>query len=167
MGGSKENIIHKQHDKTLTFLNRVIVVCVKALAVLICLMIVWGVVLTLLEMIYLLQHEHSYSLLNTEILFQAFGYFLAVLVGIEIFLNIVFYLREEAVHVPLVLGTALTAIARKVIILDFTKYESSYLFAISILILSFGVTYWLTTSKNPHLRGTIREEKPLLNEDGH
>ncbi len=44
---------------------------------------------------------------------------MVTLIAIEIFLNIVLYLRDDVLHVKLVLATALMAIARKVIVLDY------------------------------------------------
>ena len=48
---------------------------------------------------------------------------MAVLIAIEIFINIMVYLREDVIHVKIVLATTLMAIARKVIILDPDKTE--------------------------------------------
>ena len=45
--------------------------------------------------------------------------------------------------IKLVLATALMAIARKVIVLDLDKIDSTYVFAIAAVVLSLGVTYWL------------------------
>lgn len=56
-----------------------------------------------------------------------FGSFMAVLIAIEIFVNITIYLREDIIHVKIVLATALMAIARKVIILDLEKVDAPYL----------------------------------------
>jgi uncharacterized membrane protein (DUF373 family) len=50
-----------------------------------------------------------------------FGAFMAVLIAIEILININIYLRDDLIHVKIVMTTALMAIARKVIIMDFDK----------------------------------------------
>lgn len=39
-----------------------------------------------------------------------FGAFMAVLIAIEIFINIIIYLREDVIHVKIVMATALMAI---------------------------------------------------------
>ncbi len=49
------------------------------------------------------------------------------MIAIEIFINITVYLREDVIHVKIVMATALMAIARKVIILDLEKIEPEYL----------------------------------------
>ncbi len=43
---------------------------------------------------------------------------------IEIFINITVYLREDVIHVRLVVATALMAVARKVIVFDFLYHLS-------------------------------------------
>jgi len=51
-------------------------------------------------------------------LLEIFGFFMLVLIGIELLETIKAYLVEHVIHVEIVLEVALIAIARKVIILD-------------------------------------------------
>src|SRR5579863_5402699 len=60
-------------------------------------------------------------LANREELLQLFGFFLLVLVGVELLTALKVYVRSGVVHVEVVLEVALTAIAQKVIILDASK----------------------------------------------
>ena len=68
---------------------------------------------------------------------------MVVLIAIEIFINIRLYLGSNTLPIKLVVGTALMAIARKVIVLDIEKVSSNYVFAIAAVVLALGVTYWL------------------------
>ena len=52
------------------------------------------------------------------------------------------YLRDDVIHVKIVLATALMAIARKVIILDYDELDPMYIFATGIVLLATGVTYF-------------------------
>ena len=52
-------------------------------------------------------------------LFEIFGYFLDILIALEIMENVTAYLKRHVVQVELVIVTSLTAIARKIIIFDF------------------------------------------------
>ena len=85
-----------------------------------------------------------------------FGAFLTVLIAIEIFMNITLYLRDDVIHIRLVIVTALMAIARKVIILDFEKVEPMYMFATAAIVVALGVTYWLVGGKTSLERLTRR-----------
>ena len=58
-------------------------------------------------------------LLDINDIFYTFGAFMAVLIAVEIFINIRLYLGTNVFPVQLVVATALMAIARKVIVLDF------------------------------------------------
>lgn len=91
-------------------------------------------------------------LLNINDLLSVFGAFMAVLIAIEIFINITLYLRD-VIHVKLVMATALMAIARKVIIFDFDKVAPGYVYATGAVILALSIGYWLV------LQG---KEKPLI-----
>jgi uncharacterized membrane protein (DUF373 family) len=68
---------------------------------------------------------------------------LTVLIAIEIFMNITLYLRDDVIHIKLVISTALMAIARKVIILDFDLVTPQQMLATAAVVISLGVTYWL------------------------
>ncbi len=41
------------------------------------------------------------------------------------------------------MATVLMAIARKVIVLDFTKTEPSYVYAMGVVIIAMSIGYWL------------------------
>ncbi|MCJ7687324.1 MAG: phosphate-starvation-inducible PsiE family protein [Desulfobacteraceae bacterium] len=77
-----------------------------------------------------------------------FGAVLVVLIAIEIFFNITLYLREDVIHVRLVVATALMAIARKVIVLDYKELGPHYIYATGAVVLALGITYWLLREKH-------------------
>lgn len=140
--------IHLEHkDRTIRFLHRIIRFAIKLLAVLMVLVIVWGIG----DVIYVLYYrliEPPFLLLKINDILATFGAFLAVLIAVEIFVNITMYLTDNAIPVRLVIATALMAIARKVIIFDFAEIEPSYIYGTAAVVLALGVTYWLI-SRNP------------------
>lgn len=78
----------------------------------------------------------------TELL-DVFGFFLLILIGIELLETIRAYLAEHVIHVEIVLEVALIAVARKVIILDVKEYPSLTILAIGALILALAVAFFL------------------------
>ena len=76
-------------------------------------------------------------------LLDIFGFFLLILIGIELLETIRAYLVEHVVHVEVVLEVGLIAVARKVIILDVKEYPSLTVFAIAALILALSVAFFL------------------------
>jgi uncharacterized membrane protein (DUF373 family) len=72
---------------------------------------------------------------------QIFGMFLSVLIALEILENITAYLKEHVVQVELVIVTSLTAVARKIIILDLEKIAGVSLIGLAIAVLSLSVSY--------------------------
>ena len=120
---------------------------VRILAVLMVLVIWWGVA----DVVYVLYERissHPFYLLNISDIFATFGAFMAVLIAIEIFINIASYLRENVIHIKLVLATAFMAVARKVIVLDYEEVSADYLFGTAALVLALAVAYWLAVVKN-------------------
>jgi uncharacterized membrane protein (DUF373 family) len=81
-------------------------------------------------------------LLEIDDLLEIFGFFLLVLIGIELLETIKAYLVENIVHVEIVLEVALIAIARKAIILDIEKYEGLTILGTAGLILAVAIAYY-------------------------
>jgi uncharacterized membrane protein (DUF373 family) len=139
--------LHLEHeDATIRFLHRVIRIAVKVLAILMVLVIVWGigdVVYTLYQRLM----EPPFLLLQINDILATFGAFLAVLIAIEIFINISMYLSSNILPVRLVIATALMAIARKVIIFDYERITPPLVLATAAVVLALGITYWLIARK--------------------
>lgn len=115
---------------------------VRALAILMVFVIVMGVIDVGWTLYQKLITPPLYILTISDML-ATFGAFMAVLIAIEIFINITIYLRDDVIHVKIVMATALMAIARKIIILDMEKLEPAYLYAIGVIMLATSVGYWL------------------------
>jgi uncharacterized membrane protein (DUF373 family) len=81
-------------------------------------------------------------------LIDIFGLFLNILIALELLENITAYLRKHIVQVELVIVTSLIAIARKIIIFDFSKYNNFDLFALGAAILALSISYWLIRRGN-------------------
>lgn len=133
-------------DLTIRLLHRVIRFAVKVLAVLMVLVIVWGIG-DVLFVLYQRLTQPPFLLLQIDDLLATFGAFLAVLIAIEIFINIRMYLSTNIIPVRLVIATALMAIARKVIIFDFEQVTPPYIYGTAAVVLALGITYWLITKR--------------------
>ena len=131
-----------QEDPFITFLHHLIRGALRIMAVLMVLTIFWGVV-DVIFVIYRRLILPSVQELAVADIVVTFGAFLAVLIAIEIFLNITLYIRKDVIHVKLVVATALMAIARKVIVFDFKEVSPPLVLATGAVVLSLGITYWL------------------------
>lgn len=81
--------------------------------------------------------------LNVEEMLQVFGFFLMVLIGLELLETIKAYLKEDRVHAEVVFLVAIVAVSRKVIILEYEKATIELLLGMSALIVSLGLGYFL------------------------
>lgn len=115
---------------------------VRALAVLMVFVIIMGVI-DVGWTIYRKLVDESVWILTISDMLATFGAFMAVLIAIEIFINITVYLRGNVIHVKIVMATALMAIARKVIILDVEDIGALYMFGIAAVLLAASIGYWL------------------------
>lgn len=144
------NYYHLAHDELpaehddafIRFLHSIIHFSVRVLAALMVLLILWGVADVVL-VLYQRLMAPPFLLLKIDDIVATFGAFLAVLIAIEIFINITVYIRKDVLPINLVIATALMAIARKVIIFDFSLISPLYIFATASAVLALGITYWL------------------------
>ena len=154
-----EDVPPDAQDMFISYLYRKIRFAIRVLAVLMVLLIFWGVA-DVCWVLYQRLVEPPFLLLRISDILATFGAFLAVLIAVEIFENIIMYLRDDVIHVELVIATALMAIARKVIVFDYKEIKSEYVWATAAVILALGVTYWLlskgSAGKTLHFAGIER-----------
>ena len=75
---------------------------------------------------------------------QLLGELLNILIAMEVLQNITSYLRRRAVQIELVLLTAITAVARKVIVLPpGAEDKPQMLIGLGVAVLSLAAAYWL------------------------
>ncbi|MCZ6826781.1 MAG: phosphate-starvation-inducible PsiE family protein [Gammaproteobacteria bacterium] len=81
--------------------------------------------------------------IGVEDLFQVFGLFLMVLIGLELMTSIRDYLKDSRIHAELMLLVAMTAVTRKVVILDASAIDPIMMFGIGFIIIALAVGYFL------------------------
>jgi uncharacterized membrane protein (DUF373 family) len=152
-----------ERDRLIAWLQRVIHASVRALAVLMVFVIVMGVVDVGWTLYQKLSTPPLLILTISDVL-ATFGAFMAVLIAIEIFINITVYLRDDVIHVKIVMATALMAIARKVIILDIETVTAAEIFGIATVLLAASVGYWLIhqLGDKAHADGSERVDRDLV-----
>ncbi|MGC9472392.1 MAG: phosphate-starvation-inducible PsiE family protein [Bacteroidales bacterium] len=85
----------------------------------------------------------EYLLIDLDDLLDLFGVFLLVLIGIELLDTIKVYLRNNVVHVEVVVLVAIIALARKVVVLEIEEMNPMDLLGTAALILALAVAYYL------------------------
>lgn len=142
---SNEQSSHETHAPALSFLNRVIALVARVLAVIMVLVIIWGIA----DVVYVLYQRlmaPPFMLLEINDILATFGAFMAVLIAVEIYHNIILYAEDshnQHLAVEIVLGTALMAIARKVIVLDFNEIDAAHVYGTAAVTLALAVGYYL------------------------
>jgi uncharacterized membrane protein (DUF373 family) len=81
-------------------------------------------------------------LLNIEELLDIFGFFMMILIGLELIETIKVYLKTDSLHVEPIFLVAIIAVTRKVIILDIKKVEPMALLGVAAIILALSAGYY-------------------------
>lgn len=82
----------------------------------------------------------------TELL-ETFGLFLMVLIGLELMTSIHMYLSDHTIHAEMMFLVAMTAVTRKIVILETANTEPLLLFGLAFLILALSGGYFLIRKK--------------------
>ncbi len=109
-------------------------------------------VLALIDIIYELFLEiinPPFLIIKAERLIDMFSIFLVVLIGLELLETIKAYLKEDVLHVELVILLAIIAISRKVIVWNFDKLSNKEFTSLAIMIVALSLSYFLLKLKLP------------------
>jgi uncharacterized membrane protein (DUF373 family) len=92
-------------------------------------------------------------LISVQSLLDVFGYFLLVLIGVELLETLRAYMKKDVIHVRVVLEVALIAMARKVIVLEPSEVSGVTLFGVAALILALGVAFYFERQSEDRGKG--------------
>lgn len=82
-------------------------------------------------------------IIDADGLMDLFSLLLVILIGLELLETVKAYLKEDIVHVEFIILVAIIAIARKVIVWDFNKFQVDELLSLAAMIVGLGITYFL------------------------
>jgi uncharacterized membrane protein (DUF373 family) len=128
-------------DSIVTNLERFERVIYVVLALLLAVAIAFAVI-ELGYLLYIGLTKDTVYLLENHELLALFGFFLLVLIGIELLGTVKAYIRENVIHVEIVLILAIIAISRKVILLDLATESEVTVIGIGIIILALCSGYY-------------------------
>jgi uncharacterized membrane protein (DUF373 family) len=114
--------------------------------VMLALVIFLGVIELVVILFYAIFTDFSFRLANFEIL-EIFGYFLLILIGIELLETIKAYLIKNEIHVEIIILVAIIAVARKIILLDpfaeGVSLNSAAMIALGVVVVALAASYYL------------------------
>jgi uncharacterized membrane protein (DUF373 family) len=87
--------------------------------------------------------ESNYAVVDLSQLMELFGIFMLVLIGIELLDTIKVYLKENVVHVEVVVLVAIIAVARKVVVLKIEDIDGLKIIGVAFIIVALAVAYYL------------------------
>lgn len=85
----------------------------------------------------------DYAIIDLEHLMELFGVFMLVLIGIELLDTIKVYLKENVMHVEVVVMVAMIAVARKVVALKIEDIDGMKIVGMALVIVALAVAYYL------------------------
>lgn len=121
-------------------IERAIVVGLLSLMLLV---VVAGAIELVFVVIQAMMEPPRYLLLDIGEMLRIFGFFLMILIGLELLASIRMYIQDETIHVELVMVVALIAVSRKIIVLDYEKTDAMAVLGIAALVIALSAGYYL------------------------
>ncbi len=106
------------------------------------------VVILIRDIIASLRGGESFLLLNSSDLLDVFSFVLLIIIGLELFEAIKQHLKSHMLQAEIILIVAITAIARKVIVLDYSSADPLTLIGIASIVASLAGSYFLIKRVN-------------------
>jgi len=102
---------------------------------------------------------------------EVFGFFLMVLIGLELLETIKAYLERSKVHVEVVFLVAMVAVSRKIIIMEYEELAPGILLGMSALIVALAAGYFLVKKaflppEREHFEETVMAQAAQSESDG-
>jgi uncharacterized membrane protein (DUF373 family) len=121
----------------------------KTLAAVLLLLISAVAVIAVVELCFVLykdiMSQQGLFLMDLSELFEVFGMFLIVLIAIELMASVYMYMMDKSVHVEIMLLIAITALTRKVVVMDLESKgdPAMYMFGLAALLGTLVGGYYL------------------------
>jgi len=71
------------------------------------------------------------------------GLFLLILIGFELLETMKIYLKDDVVHVEVILLVAIIAVARKAVVLDLEKVDGITIISLGVIIIALAIGYFI------------------------
>ena len=101
--------------------------------------------------------------LDLHDMLEVFGFFLMVLLGLELLEIVKDYLEASKVHVEVVLLVAMVAVGRKIVILDYKTIPAGQMFGIAAVMIALAAAYYIlkrTACEWPRPASRETKERP-------
>ncbi|MBN1416584.1 MAG: phosphate-starvation-inducible PsiE family protein [Bacteroidales bacterium] len=148
----------QNNNSILSYINKI----EKLILIIIVVIFSFLLLLSLIDIVYEIIMEvrtKPFLIIKADNLMDLFSVFLIVLIGLELLETIKAYLRDDILHVELVLLLAIIAVSRKVIVWNFDKYDTWELIGLAIMVIALSFSYFLLKLKVPKKRG-IKKNNP-------
>ena len=99
------------------------------------------------KVIFVEPHENA-VVFDITYLNSVFGLFFSILIGLELFETVKVYLKDSVFHAEIILLVAIIAVARKVVLLDYSNTEGLTMLGIGFIVLSLSAGYYLLKKGN-------------------
>lgn len=94
-------------------------------------------------------------LIGVDQILDVFGLFFLVIIGIELLETVKMIIVESSMNVDVIILVGVTAIVRKVMIIDIKNTDPFFLMGLGVLIIALAAAYYLISSSEKEFKCTL------------
>lgn len=128
--------------KIILLFEKIVILVLMALMAIVIAFSLYELASLIITEIFNPRDELTNSLFAERNILEVLSFIMLVVISLELFETIKFYLDRHIISADFIILVALTAVARKIIIMDYTRYEPLMIIGMGVIIIALSLGYY-------------------------
>lgn len=144
--------------KVILYFEKFVIVVLMALLGIVIAFSLYELAVLILSEVFNPRDEITNSLFAERHILEVLSFIMLVVISLELFETIKYYLDRHIISADFIILVALTAVARKVIIMDYSRCEPMLLVGMGVIIFALGFGYYYIKKADYMILGPKEKE---------
>jgi len=144
--------------KLLLYFERAVIVALLGLMAVVILVSLYELSVLIFRDIFIIQDESAQTLFSENSILEILSFIMLVVISLELFETIKLYLDRHVISADFIILVALTAVARKIIIMDYSRYEPLMVIGLGTIVIALALGYYFIKKADIMLLKDKKEE---------
>ena len=128
--------------KIILYFEKFVILVLLALMAIVIAFSLYELAVLIITEIFNPRDELTNSLFEERNILEVLSFIMLVVISLELFETVKFYLDRHVISADFIILVALTAVARKVIIMDYNHYEPLMVIGMGVIIIALSLGYY-------------------------
>ena len=128
--------------KIIQYFERFVIILLLGLMAVVIMVSLYELTVLIFSEIFNARDEGTISLFEERNVLDVLSFIMLVVISLELFETIKLYLDRHVISADFIILVALTAVARKIIIMDYSRYEPLMIIGMGVIIIALALGYY-------------------------